>query len=94
MSQREVQGVKGLEGTRQGRSPYMAVEMGWGESLVEVGDRVVVVAGRERGRVGVVSEVRKGQGECVVEELNLVSILFFFFLYFDERGCCLDGWVG
>lgn len=84
VSTRELKGVAGLKRTRQGRSPYMigrGEEWSWGESLVEVGDTVVVVAERgagwrERGRVGRVSEVRKGVGECVIEEMNLVSLCF------------------
>lgn len=56
----------------------MAPEVPYRESLVEVGDRVVVVAkdgpaSRERGKIGEVKTVRMGQGECVVEDLNLVS---------------------
>lgn len=58
----------------------MAPEMGWRESLVEPGDRVVVVArggpaSRDFGQIGTVKEVRRGQGECVIEDLNLVCCL-------------------
>lgn len=78
VSARELEGVKGLQRTKQGRIPYMAPEVRYRESLVEVGDRVVVVAkdgpaSRERGKMGKVKTVRMGQGECVVEDLNLVS---------------------
>ncbi len=50
----------------------------WEECLVEVGDRVVIVGkggveGRDRGRIGSVIEVRKVEGEVIVEGLNLVS---------------------
>ena len=57
---------------------------GWEECLVEVGDRVVVVGkggveGRDRGMIGKVIEVRKVEGEVVVEGLNLVSWRDFSF---------------
>jgi len=72
--------VKGLQRTRQGRSPHMAPETKWEESLVQVGDRVMVVAregpaSREWGKIGTVSEVQQKKGECVIEDLNLVSCL-------------------
>lgn len=70
--------MTGLHRTKQGRSPYMAPEMDWSESLVEVGDRVVVVAkkgpaSRDCGKIGIVKTVHKGQGVCEIEDLNLVS---------------------
>lgn len=57
--------------------------VGWEECLVEVGDRVVVVGSggvedRDRGMIGEVTEVRKVEGEVVVEGLNLVSTSFQF----------------
>ena len=50
----------------------------WEECLVEVGDRVVIVGSggveeRDRGMIGEVMEVRKVEGEVVVDGLNLVS---------------------
>ncbi|KAL6714838.1 hypothetical protein ACLMJK_007098 [Lecanora helva] len=75
----ELQGVKGLGFTRRGRSPYMEKDIPWEESLIQEGDRVVVVAeegaaGRERGKVGRVKEVRKEERECIVEDINMVEI--------------------
>ena len=51
----------------------------WEESLVELGDRVVIVGKggveeRDRGMIGEVIEVRKVEGEVVVEGLNMVSL--------------------
>ena len=56
----------------------------WEESLVEVGDRVVIVGKggveeRDRGMIGEVIEVRKVEGEVLVEGLNLVSSRDLFF---------------
>ena len=50
----------------------------WEECLVEVGDRVVVVGGvgpeiRDKGRIGVVKDVRKRDGTVLVEGFNEVS---------------------
>ena len=77
--------------------------VGWEESLVEVGDRVVVVGRggveeRDRGMVGEVVEVRKVEGEVVVEGLNLVSLRGFFFWlvtgFFVGRGFgCFVGFL-
>lgn len=85
------------------RSPWLEQDGGaWRESLVEVGDRVVVVgrggagAARERGKVGRVTEVRRNEGEVVVEDLNLVCSLFLCLLSLhvslgflsENLGCC------
>ncbi|KAL2041198.1 hypothetical protein N7G274_006143 [Stereocaulon virgatum] len=53
--------------------------MGWEDCLVEVGDRVVIVAqqgpeSRDRGRIGTVIEVRKISNDVVVEDLNLADM--------------------
>lgn len=58
----------------------MAPETKWEDSLVQVGDRVRVVAtegpaSREVGKIGTVSEVQQKEGVCVIEDLNLVSCL-------------------
>lgn len=91
---REMNGVRGLELTRQGRSPYMPREMNWKESLIKEGDRVAVVAeegpaSRERGKVGTVKEVRKSTGECIVEDLNMVGRPTLFSFRALRAGCML-----
>lgn len=40
---------------------------------IRKGDTVVVLAGRERGKQGVVREVRRAEGRAVVQDLNLVK---------------------
>ncbi len=65
---------EGKEALRRGKGKWRS----WEECLVEVGDRVVIVGKggmeeRDRGMIGEVIEVRKVEGEVVVEGLNLVS---------------------
>ena len=67
--------------TAAGQTGRKGVGVSWAESLIWKGDRVVVVSGagpesRDRGRIGVVVEVRRGQ--VVVEGLNEVRGSFFF----------------
>ena len=59
----------------------------WEECLVEVGDRVVIVGNggveeRDRGMIGEVTEVRKVEGEVVVDGLNLVSLRDFLLIVY------------
>ena len=78
---RELQGAEGQKGKRKGEAKKDG-------ELIWVGDRVVVVGekgpeGRERGRIGTVTEVKREQGECVVEEMNLVSEIVLACLVFS-----------
>ena len=71
--------VKVVERLGEGKEALGGRWWRWEECLVEVGDRVVVVEGggvegRDRGMIGEVTEVRKVEGEVVVDGLNLVSL--------------------
>jgi len=85
---REVRGVKGARGNGRedltnplsGRRGKGREGVKWTESLIWVGDRVVIVAdkgpeSRERGKIGRVTEVRRQEREVVIEDMNLVSLL-------------------
>ena len=44
-------------------------------NIVE-GDRVVLLEGRDRGKIGVIKAVDKKRGECTVEGMNMVCYLY------------------
>lgn len=41
---------------------------------VDVGDRVVMTKGRDRGKIGVVTEIQKDKGAVVVKDMNPIDI--------------------
>ena len=59
------------------------VGMSWKESLIYKGDRVAIVSGRgpesrEKGKIGVVEEVRREKREVLVRDMNMVCASICF----------------
>lgn len=84
VSERGNGGVRAGGGKKKGKG--VGVGMNWKESLIYGGDRVAIVSeegpeGRDFGRIGVVGEVRRGRREVVVDNLNMVCLFIFCWVF-------------
>ena len=62
-----------LLGTKE-RMERLAAMGGWNLNIVK-GDRVVLLEGRDKGKIGKITNMDVARGECTVEGLNMVGLL-------------------